>query len=552
MESGGGMNLGGIDPMFLQQQLMQHLQQHQPQQGGLMQQLPQMQQMQQMQMQHMQQQQQQMQQQQQQQQPQPPPPQSQPQPPPPQSKPSQPPPPPPQQEKIDIQAQMAELEKMKCPLHAKKPKAVCRMCKTYKDMLDKIQAQGESKKSSGGGSSAKGGSFAESDRSGPLELANPKNYGFAGLLQTHITESAHYKSLNEIETIEALVDETYQYANSIEPYMPNSNTIPSGLFVCLYKFFTMNLDGQSLKRLMNSQESPFIRCCGFLYVRMGLPHDQILGWLGEYLLDDEEFKPAPDSEGKITIGEFVESILSQDKYYSTVLPRLPMSTKRHVEEKLAALGQNRKRMQANKGIIEVFRESNVRIECLIGGEWLPATVIELDDDPPNRPKVRAKLEDGTEEYVHLGLVIVVDSKVKQVSRRRSRSRSRHDWSREKGRSDKELVEELRSKDRDRAVCTNGKTYAKKPLGYKAQCALPREQGKAATKLMEEETTVHVSRKSSRRSPSPRQEAFGKRPSAEHQARMQQLFEKYGNQARMESGGAGGSDMLDRADVMRLG
>mmetsp|Transcript_107828 Transcript_107828/g.347948 ORF Transcript_107828/g.347948 Transcript_107828/m.347948 type:complete len:304 (+) Transcript_107828:60-971(+) len=303
---------------------------------------------------------------------------------------------------------------------------------------------------------------------------------------------------------------------------------------------------------MNNQESPFIRCCGFLYARMGLPHDQILRYLGEYLMDDEEFKPSPDSDQKNTIGEYVEMLLSQDKYYSTVLPRLPMATKRHVEERLAALGQNRKRMQANKSIIDVFRERGMRIECNIGGEWRMGSLMEVDDDPPNRPKVRARLDDGTEEYVHLGLVIIADKSVRQVAKHRERSRSRHDWSREKGRTDKELVEDMRSKGRDRAVCSSGKDYARKPVGYKAACALPREQGTASYKLMEEETFVPMSRNKSRRSPTPEREAFPKRQSAEHQARQQQLFEKYGSSARAAGSDGQSKDLVDRTDVMRLG
>merc|ERR1719221_324553 len=91
--------------------------------------------------------------------------------------------------------------------------------------------------------------------------------------------------------------------------------------------------------------------------------------------------------------------------------------------------------------------------------------------------------------VHIGRVILVDKKI-HTGRSRSRSRGRTtDWSRDKGRSDKELVDELRSKDRDRAVCSSGKDYARKPIGYKAACALPSEMGTASARLMEEDTFV---------------------------------------------------------------
>merc|ERR1719282_1568466 len=106
------------------------------------------------------------------------------------------------------------------------------------------------------------------------------------------------------------------------------------------------------------------------------------------------------------IGEYIEAVLNQDKYYSTVFPRLPNAAIRRLQDKLAPVGQNRKRMMANKRIIEVYREPGTRVEALINNEWLVGTVIELDEDAPTRPKLRIRMDDGSEEYVHLGKVIL--------------------------------------------------------------------------------------------------------------------------------------------------
>jgi len=64
-----------------------------------------------------------------------------------------------------------------------------------------------------------------------------------------------------------------------------------------------------------------------------------------------------------------------------------MVTKRQVEEKLAPLAQNRKRMKANKEIIDTFKDPGTKVECNIGGEWIRGTLIELEEDVPTRPKV---------------------------------------------------------------------------------------------------------------------------------------------------------------------
>lgn len=464
-------------------------------------------------------------------------------------------------EQAERRQKLEQLEKMKCHLH-KKAKDSCKFCKKYKEAADEIanaqngakEKQETKRRRKPDRAISEEGADPNAAR-GPLEIANTKNFGFGGLLQTHVVECAHFKSLLTLENFDQLVDETFNFATSVEPYNTGSGTVPSALFCCVYRFFTLGLDDRMLRRLLNSQESAYLRCAGFLYVRFGLPHEALWDWLGEYVLDDEVFQPTQDSDQKTTIGDYVESILAGDKYFNTVFPRLPNSTRRKLEEKLAPVPQYRKRTKANKEILDVYREVGTKIEACIDGDWLRGSVMELDDDRPTRIKVQVRLEDGTEDSIHLGMMIVADNRTSKKARGRSRSRSpggsRIDWSRHKGRSDKELVDELRSANREKAVCSTGKDYARKPVGYKAACALPREQGSASFRLMEEETFVPMNHGAKRRSPSPQQQAFGqKRQSAEHQARMQQLFEKYGNVKSTQASQQ--SQEVDRPDVMRLG
>merc|ERR1719491_2123192 len=110
---------------------------------------------------------------------------------------------------------------------------------------------------------------------GLLEVANPKTYGMPPLLQSHIIESQHFKSLMSIDMLEGLVEEICNFADSVEPYNQNSCTVPSAMFCCLYRFFTMGLDTRRLHLLINSQESPMVRCVGFLFIRFPLDPGQL-------------------------------------------------------------------------------------------------------------------------------------------------------------------------------------------------------------------------------------------------------------------------------------
>merc|ERR1712054_439091 len=94
----------------------------------------------------------------------------------------------------------------------------------------------------------------------------------------------------------------------------------------------------------------------------------------------------------------------------------------------------------------------------------------------------------------------------------------------------DLVEELRRDARERAVCSSGKEYSKRPTTFDKGLAKAREgQGTASRRLLEEETQVKVTSTKRRRSPSPSElHPKQKEESQEHQERMRKIFEKYGN------------------------
>jgi len=450
-----------------------------------------------------------------------------------------------------------EAERQRCHLH-KRPKEGCKFCQRHREFVSKKEEDKAALRNKFISNVRRQGRHeSRSDELGDMrrvvDLVNPKTFGFPPLLQSHIVESTHFKTLMELEQFEEITEELYTFADTVEPYLQNSNSVPSALFCCVYRLLTMGLDGQRLRLLIENEESSFIRCAGFLFIRFGLAPDQLWPWLGEYVLDDEVLRPTKDAERPTTIGEYVEGLLTQERYFSTVLPRLPMSTKRQLEVRLAQVPQFRKRTQANQRFLDIYRQQGVRIEaCLDDGEWRAGEVVELVESASSRMKLRARLGEGGDEVtVHLGKVILVDSRFTAAAGFHSRS-PLVDWAREKGKSDAELLEELRKREQDRAVCSSKSEYARRPVSFKV--ALPMEQGSASHRLIQDETAVSASKRIEHRerSRSPALQARSREHSAEYQARMRQLFEKYGMAKGVEVDALRSRSDIEGPDVMRLG
>merc|ERR1712107_213349 len=110
----------------------------------------------------------------------------------------------------------------------------------------------------------------------------------------------------------------------------------------------------------------------------------------------------------------------------------------------------------------------------------------------------------------------------------------------------------KQRQQDRAVCSSGKEYSKRPVSFLV--ALPMDQGKVSKELAQDETHVERSRQSGTtrdrsrsRSPVPKRD---REQSAEYQARMKQLFEKYGMQKSAEQSAK--KNDTEGPELMRLG
>jgi pre-mRNA-splicing factor 38B len=160
-----------------------------------------------------------------------------------------------------------EGEAARCHLH-KKPQFNCRTCRrVHADLLGSGLADSGKREKRHIVESIRG-----RDESLPyeaFEVSNKQTFNFNAMLREQILKSTYFKSLMNIENFEGVVDELYQYAESAEVYGAGTTTVPSTFFCCLFRLFTIGISADEVMQLVHNQESAYIRCCGFLYIRFG-------------------------------------------------------------------------------------------------------------------------------------------------------------------------------------------------------------------------------------------------------------------------------------------
>lgn len=99
---------------------------------------------------------------------------------------------------------------------------------------------------------------------------------------------------------------------------------PGVAYTILLKLFIMQLTKPQVKFLLSHTDSPFIRCIGFLYLRIGLKaYEEIWDYYAPHLADKEEFNIDGTPATKTTIGAFARRLLTDQDYFGDRLPRIP-------------------------------------------------------------------------------------------------------------------------------------------------------------------------------------------------------------------------------------
>ncbi|KAI8342614.1 PRP38 family-domain-containing protein [Chlamydoabsidia padenii] len=154
------------------------------------------------------------------------------------------------------------------------------------------------------------------------------------IIYQNILESRYFQGLYEKTNYHDVINEVYNQVTNVAPFV--TGTTPSTAFCCLYKLWTMRLTVKQLEHMIDHKDSPYIRAVGFLYLRYVCAPAQLWDWLGYYLDEEQEINVASGTKPQMkTIGELCRMLLTEQKFYGTMLPRIPVPIARELEKKLA-------------------------------------------------------------------------------------------------------------------------------------------------------------------------------------------------------------------------
>lgn len=449
---------------------------------------------------------------------------------------------------------MAE-EIPRCHLH-RKPNKACKFCKNFVAAQEVKQKQEEEDKK------AALEKFKDIMKSGSTALTDqlPLPYfpgSFSPMLRDRVQNHPVFKkeimSANSGRVLQVL-DEACDTAevevrNDLDAVtwsgkdFDNSFTVPS-LFICaVLRLLTLKLTETELRSMFDS-DACLVRCAGFLYVRLGVAFDRYWDLLGDYLLDDEKFIPFPNRDGgeSMTVGEYVEMLLCTEKYCDMSIHRIPIAQKKNIAERLCLYGQFRERYAQNLEVLERYsgEHGGVDVEyCdLNNGEWFEGETVGAHTYKSRLVTVPVKNK-HSKEVIHVSIGMLVQTRG---------SSSLKDLTRNKGLSNKELIEKYRDQQRSSAVAS-GKDYTKNTFRHfvRAGGVAISVGGKYGGNKQEQDH-----RNDSDDEETLQRESKRRRETQERDAKMQKIMDKYCSGGAQNKGG--GSSKEDEAgeERMRLG
>lgn len=105
---------------------------------------------------------------------------------------------------------------------------------------------------------------------------NASSFNIENVLLRNIVNSEYYRSIQNLDDWNSIVDEIYYHVSDAEPWMSGNARGASTAFCLLYRLFSIQMTNRNVKNLLEHTDSPYIRAvrritaiCQKVHVRIG-------------------------------------------------------------------------------------------------------------------------------------------------------------------------------------------------------------------------------------------------------------------------------------------
>ncbi|RYY31380.1 hypothetical protein EON62_06425, partial [archaeon] len=181
--------------------------------------------------------------------------------------------------------------------------------------------------------------------------------------------------------LDQLLDYMYDNVAHVEPCKIGSARSASPAFMCLYRLAMFAPAARDMMRVLNSRDSVYIRAVGFLLLRYAAAPEEVWTWFEPYLDDATPFQPSGEGKGRSmyvhahaaralhvfphtlvvihsfappvcawmcrSFGEWLRELLTEMRYFTTHLPRLPTLIARDISVRIALAAKDDERAARN-------------------------------------------------------------------------------------------------------------------------------------------------------------------------------------------------------------
>ena len=251
--------------------------------------------------------------------------------------------------------------KDKCNLHMKKLSEKCRKCKVIinnlKNRNEDSNIQSNTEKIEDTPHSVTIKENIEYNHLQEVTVSGNLN----SLLLNNILSCQYFKEVVILKNYQDLIAEIKNNVTNIEAWAVGISGVPSTFFCCFYRLILLNLSSNQIKGLLNSSNI-YIKISGLLYLRFLAKPNYLWIYLSPFLEDETLFYPSIDRKYKISIGEYIVSILKEYNHFGTRLPRIPTQIERDIRMKLICYEEGNKRKKENiKNIEKITNGRKVKI-----------------------------------------------------------------------------------------------------------------------------------------------------------------------------------------------